>query len=427
MGQNWSRRRDMVHYDEEFVVIANASDWCLKFDGSKSHGICVGIDISLQNGSIQPLDDTAAKSAMLVREAIAGRLIPYDQIHECSLERQSYLHTREALRDHIKTNANKVHGDGVFIFYFAGHAFLHKNEWVLAVTNDDASAGITASDLMEWIVTPECQAHHILIVLDCCCAGIIGQKLVEQVQGMKANNQEVHVMCSFSTANAPSPVKILGGSIFSYFLSSTLKQQAIETGFDIKSSMNKVADLCHSFCTLILDYTRESGLISLQMLQQPSLESTLNDKLWKTDDIDYCPSVEALDNLRDRSLELPKMHVEVINWLKSSKVQESLMALHSKASLPRPLLDGVFSTLLYSVTCLNLQHDPTHVSERNLFVVAATEVILALEDSGHPKINITKHQIKKGLDYYWLPLRLNQVLAEPVEALILDLLEYTHT
>ena len=163
------------------------------------------------------------------------------------------------------------------------------------------------------------------------------------------------------------------------------------------------------------------------MLQQPSLESTLNDKLWKTDDIDYCPSVEALDNLCDRSLELPKMHVEVINWLKSSKVQESLMALHSKASLPRPLLDGVFSTLLYSVTCLNLQHDPTHVSERNLFVVAATEVILALEDSGHPKINITKHQIKKGLDYYWLPLRLNQVLAEPVEALILDLLEYTHT
>ena len=411
------------------MVIASASDWCLKFDGSKSHGICIGIDISLQNGSIQALDDTAAKSAMLVREAIAGRIIPDDQIHECSLERQSNLHTKEALRDHIKTNANKVQGDGIFIFYFSGHAFLHKNEWVLAVANDDASTGITASDLMEWMATPECKARHILIILDCHCAGIIGRKLVEQIQGIKANNQEVHVMCSCSTTNVPPPVKILGGSIFSYFLSSTLKQQAIETSFDIKSSMTKVADLCHSFSTLILNYTKKCGLIPLQM--QPSLESTLNHKFWQTDDIDYCPSLKALDNLLDnlleKSLGIPEMHVEVINWLKSSKVQESLMALHSKASLPTPLLDGVFSALLYSVTCLNLKHDSAHVSERNLFVVAANEVIFALEDSGHPKINITIQQIKKGLNYYWLPLRLNKVPAEPIEALILDLLAYTHT
>ena len=425
MGKIWSRPRDNAHYDEEFVVIASASDWCLKFEGSKSHGVCVGIDISSQNGSIQDLDDTAAKSAMLVREAIAGRIIPHDQIHEVSLEK---LYTKEALRQLIKTSASKVQVEGIFIFHFSGHAFLHEDEWVLAVANKDVSTGITAIDLMEWIVNAECKARHVLIVLDCCCAGRIGDKLIAQVQGnsyMRANSQEVHVMCSCSRANIPSPVKILGGSIFSYFLSSTLRHEAIETGFDIKSSMDKVADLCHSFCTLILNYTQEDGLTPIQM--QPSMDSTLNHKLWEPDDTDYCPSLKALDNLRDKSLGLPKLHPEVIAWLKSDEVQESLIALHSNASLPAPLLDGVFSALLYSVTCLNLKHDRSHISEKNLFIVAATEVILVLEESGHPKISVTKHQIKKGLDYYWLPLRLNKVPAEPIEALILDLLVYTHT
>lgn len=442
MGKVWSQPKDRALYGEEFVVIASASDWCLKFEGVKSHGICIGIDISAQNDNIQGLDDTAAKSAMLVREAIAGNIIPHDQIHDYNLEKQPNLYTKEALRELIKNSARKVEEEGIFIFYFAGHAFLHKNEWTLAVANyNDASTGITANDLMEWIVAAECKACHILVVLDCHCAGRIGEKLISQINGNSctraSHNQEVHVMCSCSTANVLPPVKILGGTIFSYFLSSTLRQQSSENGFNIKSSMDKIAALCCSYSTLILNYTDD--LVPVQM--QPSMDSSLNHKLWRPDKTANCASSKIpndksadeidhsslLDNLRDKSHRLPQLHSEVIDWLKSTEVQKSLKTLHSNALLPTPLLDGIFSALLYSVTCLHLKYDRTHIAERNLFIVAATEVILALEDSGHPKINLTKHQIKKGLDYYWLPLHLNRVQAEPIKELIIDLSLHTHT
>ena len=419
MGRWWSKPKRKI-YGEEFVVISSDSDWRLQFEGSQSYGMCIGIDSSSHSGG---RDDTAAKSAALVKEAIAGNIIPHNQILDYSLEKEQSQCSKQSLRELIQTNTSKVQENGIFILYFSGSAFLYENEGFLATTDrHHFSTGITANELMEWIAPTECKAHHILIMLDCHCAKTIGEKLISQIQGSpqkRAVNQQVHVMCSCSTTSVLPPVKLLGGSIFSYFLSSALKQQSNQTGLDIKGSMNRIEDLCNSFSRLILNYTQEDDLTTVKI--RPSMDSTLNHILWRpdTDDTDSCQNLKVLYDLSDKS-DMPKLHPQVINWLKSTEVQEALKTLHHNESLPTPLLHGVFSALLYSVTCLHLKHDRTHVSERNLFVVAAIVVVLVLEESGHPNINITRDQIKAGLDYYYKPLKSNGVSAKPVEELILN-------
>jgi len=428
MGGTLSKSRgyqDKAHHCEEFVVIPSASDWCLKFE-SRSYGICIGIDINSHNGGIQSLDDTAAKSATLVREAIAGNIIPCNRIHEYK-SKPNCLCTKEVLRYLVIDTASKVQEGGNFIFQFSGSAFLHENEWVLAAADyeEDTSNCIIANDLMQWIVTAQCKAHHVLIILDCCCAGKIGEKLISKTLTspcVRAKNQEVHVMCSCSTTHALPPVKILGGSIFSYFLSSNLKQQSHDASFNIKANMEKISELCHAFSALILNYTQEGDLMPVEV--QPSMDSTLDHKLWKPvlrDETDHCTNLKVLFDLEDKSYELPPLHQEVIKWLKSAQVQKSLSTLHSKVALPTPLLEGVFCALLYSITCLHLKYGCTYVSKGNLFIVAAATVVLVLEESGHPKITVTKGHIKKGLEYYYMPLRLNGIPAKPIERLF-DLL-----
>ena len=420
MGRTWSKLRRRALCDKEYVVIVSPTDWCLQFKASQSYGMCVGIDISSHDSG---QDDIAAKSAALVKEAIADNIIPQDQIHEYSLEKEPNQCTKHALRDIIKANASEVKEEGIFVFHFSGHAFLHENKCVLAAANyHHASTGITANELMEWIRSAECKARHILIVLDCHCAKCIGEKLFSQIQeslNTKAGSGEVHVMFSCSTTSALPPVKILSGSIFSYFLSSALKQQSSENGFNIKDSMDKVGDLCHSFSTLVLNYTQRDGLTQVKI--QPCIDSTLNYKLYKpdSDEPDSCQNLKVLYDLCDNS-RLPELHPKALNWLKSTEVQKSLKILHSNESLPMPLLYGVFSALLYSISCLHLKYDRTHISKQNLFVVAAIIVVLILEESGHPTIIITRDQVKKGLEYYYKPLKSNGISVKPIEELILN-------
>ena len=185
--------------------------------------------------------------------------------------------------------------------------------------------------------------------------------------------------------------------------------------------MDRIEELCNSFSKLILNYSQEDDLMPVKI--QPSMDSTLNRIVWKPDidETDSCQNLKVLYDLRDNSdpNKMPELHPEVITWLKSMEVLEALKKLHRNESLPTPLLYGVFSALLYSVTCLHLKHDRTHVSERNLFVVVAIVVVLFLEESGHPNINVTKDQIKAGLHYYYKPLQSNGVSAKPIDDLIL--------
>ena len=265
MGNIWFKPRDKVHYPEEFVVIASDSDWCLKFEGNKSYGVCVGIDIDSNN-------NVAAKSARQVRQALAGNIVPQGCVREYGSENE---YTKEEFRRFIKADASNVQEEGIFVFHFSGYAFLHNNEWVLALANckEDASSGITATDLMEWM--GGCKAHHILIILDCYGARGFCERLISQVQTSsyaRPRNQEVHIMCSCCTTQISQSVKIGGVSIFSYFLSNILRHST-GSNFDIKSNMDKIIDLCHSFSTLILNYTKEDGLTSMEM--QLSMDSSL--------------------------------------------------------------------------------------------------------------------------------------------------------
>lgn len=124
-----------------------------------------------------------------------------------------------------------------------------------------------------------------------------------------------------------------------------------------------------------------------------------------TNDTDYFgESIGFLYNLRDTSdQDLPQLHPEVLKWLKSDAIQNSLNTLHCKARLAPSLLDGVFCALLHSITCMHLKyfsHDDCYLSKRNLFVAVAIEIVMTLEESGHPKIIITNDQIERGVKYY---------------------------
>ena len=170
-------------------------------------------------------------------------------------------------------------------------------------------------------------------------------------------------------------------------------------------------------------YSPEHGGLLRSALLQPEVHSNGHDKIDIPDECDGgngSHKLNELFSLYDRKADKPSLHLVAQQWLKSRTVQESLKTLLSINPLPSSLRDGVISALFYSVSCMHLAHDPTHVTERNLFVTAAISIVSAIgfvcDD-----VSISRKQLMLGLKYYYLPIKSVGFPASSIEKLFVEI------
>ena len=91
----------------------------------------------------------------------------------------------------------------------------------------------------------KCKAEYVLVILDCCFAGGIGEKIASS-EHIKPT---VHVICACSASEASLPMTALENSFFSYFLLYATKkyQPKGQFVFWIKNKRCKLEEINSSF------------------------------------------------------------------------------------------------------------------------------------------------------------------------------------
>ena len=416
---------------EEYVTITNNTSSnkqsAIEFDPAKSIAICMGIDKQQNHKFLgNNLENCAAKNATLLGKAFEADMgLQKEHVLVYTSVKEPGLCKREAIKTLILNYASKVEEDGLFAFHFSGRVAVYnsldeRNEQVHALApvdfTGDVNSGITANDFVEWIQEANCKARHILIILDCCCAGGIGKKIASKGDV----KSQIHVMCACAAEEVTLPMNVLGSSIFCYFLLHLLKKNQPKGKFALKEDMHEIAELCQSFSSLLMCYSSERGKILKPALIQPEMYSSESDGCDEIDGGNDSQRVNMLLALYDKQAQKPSLHPVARQWLRSNTVQESLRLLFSIDPLPESLYNGIWCALFYSVACIHLAYDCTHVAERNLFITVAISIMSAIGYT-YPDVNITTEQLTLGIEFYYLPINSERITTGFIEKLFMDL------
>ena len=430
---NASRDQAIELVIEEYVIVADSTRANklseLEFDPGKSRAICVGIDKQQHHKFLgNNLGIIAAKNAALLGESFVTNMgMDKERVHIYTSDGVPELCKKEAIKALVLNYAREVEEDGVFVFYFSGHVVVYKglddkDDWVhVLVPADfagDVVSGITADDFVNWVQQAKCKARHILIILDCCYAGGIGKKITSTVD----IRSQIHVMCACAAREVTLPMNVLGSSIFCYFLLHVLKKQQPRGKFALDEAMDEIAELCQSFSSLLMCYSSERGGLLKPALIQPEMHSSGNDEIDTDgcDDSNDSHKLNKLFALYDRQARKPSIHLVARQWLRSRVVQDSLKALLTINPIPESLYNGILCALFYSVSCIHLAYDRTHITERNLFITVAISIMSAI-GYGYPDVTVTEEQLMLGLKFYYLPINSAGISTNSIERLFMEL------
>ena len=227
--------------------------------------------------------------------------------------------------------------------------------------------------------------------------------------------------CAVEEITLSIPMNILGCSIFCYFLLHVLKEHQPKGKFALYKDMDEIAELSQSFSSLLMCYSSERGGLLKPTLLQPEVYSS------KNDDVNFCDEFDGsndshwlnkLISLYDAQACKPSLHPVAQQWLQSKVVQESLKLLLSVDSLPE-LYNGILCAMFYSVACIHLACDPTHLSERNFFITVA--ISISAIGYVNSDLSITEEQLRLGLKFYYLPINSVGIPTGSIEKLFMEL------
>ena len=428
------KSRSAIELLEDYIIVGAVKDSTekqsavLEFDPGKSSAICVGIDKQQHHKFLgNNLGNVAAKNATLLGESFVANMgMQKERVHVYTSDGVPELCKKEAIKALVLNYAHEVEEDGVFVFYFSGHVVVDKgseDNWVhVLVPADfagDIATGITADDFVNWMQQAKCKARHVLIILDCCYAGGIGEKITSAALDIRP---QIHVMCACAAKEVTLPMNVLGNSIFCYFLLYVLKKHQPKGKFALGEDMDEIAELCQSFSSLLMCYSSERGGLLKPALIQPEVHTSGGDET-DNDECDGSNNSHKLNKLfalYDKQTHKPSIHLVARQWLRSSVVQDSLKALLEINPLPESLYNGILCALFYSVSCIHLAYDQTHITERNLFITVAISIMSAI-GYGYSDVSITEEQLMLGLKFYYLPINSVGIPTNSIERLFMEL------
>ena len=399
-------------------LTGNEQGRVLEFDPAKSYAICIEIDKrqKLFTGN------SLSSAESLGNSFVTNMGMQKERVRIYTSANQPELCSKQAIRTLLLNYAREVEENGMFAFYFSGHAVVYKgsdskDEWIDALvlgdyTGDVAQTGmITADDFVGWLQQANCKARHILIILDCCFAGELGKKIVSKAD----IRPQIHVMCACSSSEATVAMNILGSSIFCYFLLHILKKHQPKGKFAIDENMDEIAELCLSFSSLLMCYTSEYDGVLKPALIEPEIYNKESNRADSHDETDN--DSHWLNKLYDEKAEKPSLHLVAREWLKSKLVKDSLRLLLSINPMPESLYNGILCALFYSVSCMHLAYDRTHITERNFFITVAISIMSAIGLD----VTFTKEQLMMGIKFYYIPINSTGIPTSSIESLLMEL------
>ena len=404
---------ELVRKEDKFVLISNEPSSTLQSDPSQSCMISFGIDLQTsEKFKHKTLGPTTAKDAReVVRAMQESKVVQADKSFVFVASTDTYHCTAEGMRKAVMEQASRVGEDGLFVFHFSGHGItVRGREWGLAPVDFDYSRAtyITASILYEWLQEADCKAKHILVCLDCCYAGGIGNELTSPEQSTL--NSSLYVVTACTAYETSLVVGPLGHSIFTYFWARALCMHAQQQPghFPIK----EIFDECHScslaFSSLLVTYDPVNESLEWKPHQQPELKAfVLRDVVLEFNgegqdqtDASTLGRYNYVIKHYSRRYSQPALHDRCIDWLQLLADQEGpLTVLEKRSLLSGNVLEATICSMLYSIAAILMACDRPNIGNPNLYLTAFMHAAATI-DFVHSGIDITPIQFLKALAFY---------------------------
>lgn len=376
MGQEESvpSCQELVRNEQgDFVIISNSLPDDFHFDPSESQVISYGIDqqsdpkFKKKSLTFITVDDARQVLNALLRV----RAVSSENAHLFSASRNPECCTAQGMKKTFQYHASRVGPESLFVFHFSGHGIkVREDMWGLAPMDFDYSSDtyITAEVLCRWLNEIECRAKYILITLDCCYAGGIGKELTTQADVERSENLFVLSAC---TANETSLVLAsLGHSIFTHFLSYFIAKFSKSTGvLPMKKIFSECQVCCECLSSLLVSYSRESGLQLKRMQPQISVRNIVSDG---EDSIDAAAvpigRFQFVQDFYDRLTRIAPLHDKSMAYLDSLKDPDfgPLVQLERRGLLRGRVIVSVFCSMMYSIASFELACDNTGTKVKNI-------------------------------------------------------------
>lgn len=258
------------------------------------------------------------------------------------------------IQEQIRVCSEAVGKDGLFVLYLSGHGRPHG-----FFPGDYSSAkGNTLSvrELASCLKVATRKAKYVLVILDCCCAGKITDRLVKKTPG------NVYILSACTGLETTLASATLGCSLFTYFVGKALDNHPVSNCTLDLYNVHKDCQACVNAMTSLIMQIGQEGL------QTSQYESKLERGSVDTD-----------------GTEMIVLCLETIKWLEERKchciVLEEKRAFNDGClfNSEQRLLKLAISLLMYSVASTELWYKNVE-SPRDLDRVANPAIFLEAFD-----------------------------------------------
>ncbi len=381
--------QELVRNSEgEYIVISNALPESFYFQPAESFLVSYGIDEqSAPKFRHKSLSSIAVQDAKQVLNAfVAVETFPGENASLFSASQTPESCTAQGMKKTFQDCARKVGERGLFVFHFSGHGIAVGNKtWGLAPMDFDYSAVtlITADVLGKWLSEVQCRAKYILITLDCCYAGGIGKELATQVD---AEHDTSLYILSACTANETSVVLAsLGHSIFTYFLSNFILKFSEGTGIlPTKKIFSECQVCCEYLSSLLVGYSKESGLQPKIMQPQVSVRNIMSDSVDFTDSATVpIGRFNFVQELYDHTKQINPLDTKSLAYLETlcDIPDGPLIQLEKRGLLKGRLIVSAFCSIMYSLASIEVACDSSgrKTSNINLSITAFMQAAATID------------------------------------------------
>ena len=376
----------------DFVIISNSLPDSFSFLPEESHAIGYGIDkqsapeFKKKSLTFITVDDAKQVLDAFVKVGAVRR----ENARIFSASGDPERCTTEGMKMTFQEAAKRVGKNGLFVFHFSGHGIKVRNDmWGLAPMDFDYSSTtyITASVLCRWLNEAQCCAKYILITLDCCYAGGIGKELATQASVERSENLFVLSAC---TANETSLVLAsLGHSIFTYFLSEFVFKFGREKSgvLPMKKIFSECQVCCESLSSLLVSYSKESGLQLKVMQPQIAVRNIVSDGIDSTDSPAAVPigRFQFIQELYDYGQHIAPLDDKSLAYLESIRDSASgplFQLVRRDLLLRKKVIVSVLCSIMYSLASIELACDDSannKIRNLNLSITAFMNAASAID------------------------------------------------
>lgn len=343
--------------------------------------------------------------------------------------------TYEGMKASFQEAASRVGEDGIFICHFTGHGLkIGDGRWGLAPSDFDFTEGklLTSQDLNQWLHDSKCKARNVLLTLDCCYAGGIGDELTAGVTNLRPGLYVLSACTAFETSLVVGP---LGQSLFAYFLAYAIRRIRFQRGtLPVSAIFDECGVLCTALSSLFMTYRGEHvGLKPGTMKPEfqffdpvSSIGSDFGERV-KTllaDTLAYSPvqpsphhpaasklsfAMKYYKRWSVRGLQRKELSELCLNWLiHISETESPLKDFACRGLLNHEILSAAICAILWSVASIQVAaEDLNSVVDPNIFLVGFVHAAAAL-NSFHSS-QITLGHLEQAWHFYQTVVRRNEL------------------